>query len=159
MACFKAHKDKLREKFRVDPAHLVEHAESLGQCGSTRAERDRGGGPQTSGRLLRALQVNPKREMRSVHVRGPAAATKIKAVDVEEHAGTPRHARLRQDGQVFEERRPGLHDPANKPAHPYFKTLHCLTDGKLGSVNAETCKFPGCSRRRDATRSVVVSKS
>ena len=31
MACFKAHKDKLRQKFRVDPTHLVEVAEGLGQ--------------------------------------------------------------------------------------------------------------------------------
>ena len=67
MARIKAHKDKLREKFRVDPTHLVEHAESLGQMWvDTLRNVTAAAGRKPLVVYYEALQVNPKREMRRV---------------------------------------------------------------------------------------------
>ncbi len=95
MACFKAHKDKLREKFRVDPTHLVEHAESLGQ-----------------------MWVDT---LRNVTFAGLPPATKIKAESTSKKL-TPEDLRATlldfgKTAKFLRERRPGLHDQLVDTAH------------------------------------------
>ena len=130
MACFKAHKDKLREKFRVDPTHLVEHAESLGQMWvDTLRNVTAAAGRKPLVVYYEALQVNPKREMRRVFTfAGLPPATKIKAESTSKKL-TPEDLRATlldfgKTAKFLRERRPGLHDQLTDTAHRVFKTIN-----------------------------------
>ena len=122
--------DKLREKFRVDPTHLVEHAESLGQMWvDTLRNVTAAAGRKPLVVYYEALQVNPKREMRRVFTfAGLPPATKIKAESTSKKL-TPEDLRATlldfgKTAKFLRERRPGLHDQLVDTAHRVFKTLH-----------------------------------
>ena len=130
MACFKAHKDKLRQKFRVDPTHLVEVAEGLGQMWvDTLRNVTAAAGRKPLVVYYEALQVNPKREIRRLFTfAGLPPTTKIKAESTSKKL-TPEDLRATlldfgKTAKFLRERRPGLHDQLTDTAHRVFKVLH-----------------------------------
>ena len=130
MACFKAHKDKLRQKFRVDPTHLVEVAEGLGQMWvDTLRNVTAAAGRKPLVVYYEALQVNPKREIRRLFTfAGLPPTTKIKAESTSKKL-TPEDLRATlldfgKTAKFLRERRPGLHDQLVDTAHRTFKTMH-----------------------------------
>ena len=130
MACFKAHKDKLRQKFRVDPTHLVEVAEGLGQMWvDTLRNVTAAAGRRPLVVYYEALQVNPKREIRRLFTfAGLPPTTKIKAESTSKKL-TPEDLRATlldfgKTAKFLRERRPGLHDQLVDTAHRVFKRLH-----------------------------------
>jgi len=79
-ACFKAHKDKLREKFRMHPGHLLERAELLGEMwvDTLRNVTDQAG-RRPLVIYYEALQTAPKKEMRRLFAfAGLHPSTKIR---------------------------------------------------------------------------------
>ena len=130
MACFKAHKDKLRQKFRVDPTHLVEVAEGLGQMWvDTLRNVTAAAGRRPLVVYYEALQVNPKREIRRLFTfAGLPPTTKIKAESTSKKL-TPEDLRATlldfgKTAKFLRERRPGLHDQLVDTAHRVFNRLH-----------------------------------